>query len=52
MRIVFPHGAVIIFNPKSGEEFKVNGQILKPFLAPEPESQDETVLGLLDPSYT
>jgi len=25
MRTVFSHGAVVIFDPKSGEEFKVNG---------------------------
>jgi len=52
VRTIFSHGAVIIFYPKSGEEFKVNGQKLKPFLTTEPESQAENVLGLFDPSYT
>jgi len=55
---VSPHSAVIIIDPKSGEEMKVKGQKLKPFLTTEPESQDENVLGhenvlgLVDPSYT
>ena len=35
---VFPHNNVVIFDPKSNEEFKVNGQRLKPFLIAEPES--------------
>ena len=52
MRTVFPHGVVIISDPKSGEKFKINGQRLKPFLITEPESQAENVLGLFDPSYT
>ena len=50
--IVSLHGAVVIFDPKSGEEMKVNRQRLKPFLTTEPESQDENVLGLVDASYT
>ena len=52
MRTVFPHGAVIIFDPKSNEKFKVNKQRLKPFLTTELESQDEIVLSLFAPSYT
>ena len=51
IRIVSPHGAVVIVDQKSGEEMKVNGQRLKPFLTTEPESQDEHVMGLFDPSY-
>jgi len=42
---------VVIFDPKSGEKFKVNGQKLKSFLTTETESQAEHVMGLLDPSY-
>ena len=52
MHTVFPYGVVIIFDPKSNEEFKVNGQRLKPFLTTEPESQAEIVLNLFAPSYT
>ena len=52
MRTVFPYGVVIIFDPKSNEEFKVNGQRLKPFLTTEPASQAESVLSLFAPSYT
>ena len=52
MCTVFPHGAVVIFDPKSGDEFKINGQRLKLFLTTEPESQAEKLLGLFDPSYT
>ena len=48
---VSPHGVIIIVDPKSGEKMKVNGQRLKPFLTTEPESQDEHVMGLFDPSY-
>ena len=32
MRVIFPHGAVEIENPKNGDIFKVNGQCLKLFL--------------------
>jgi len=35
---VFPHGAVELSDPKNGNPFKVNGQILKPFYTTEPES--------------
>ena len=42
---------VIIVDPKSGEEMKVNRQRLKLFLTTEPESQDDNVMGLFDPSY-
>ena len=31
VKVVFPHGAIEIENPKTGETFKVNGQRLKPF---------------------
>ena len=46
---VFPHGAVEISDPKSGNEFKVNGQRLKPFL--EPVLDADTAMGLFDPHY-
>ena len=52
VRTIFPHGVVVIFDPKSNKEFKVNRQKLKPFLTAEPESQAELVLSLFAPSYT
>jgi len=48
---ISPHSAVIIVDPKSGEDMKVNRQRLKLFLTTEPESQDDNVMGLFDPSY-
>ena len=35
---------MVIIDPKSNMEFKVNGQRLKPFLTTEPVSQAETML--------
>ena len=52
VRTFFSHGAVVIFDRKSNEEFKVNGQRLKPFLTAEPESQAKVILFLFAPSYT
>ena len=52
MRTVFSHGVVVIIDPKSNTEFKVNGQKLKPFLTTEPASQAEIMMSLFDPSYT
>ena len=52
VRTAFPHGAVVIFDPKSNKEFKMNRQRLKPFLTTEPESQAELVLSLFALSYT
>jgi len=52
VRTIFPHGAVVIVDPKSNTEFKVNGQRLKSFLTTEPASQAEIVLSLFAPSYT
>jgi len=49
VRTVFPHGAVEISDPKSCNEFKVNGQRLKPFLEPVPDA--DTVMDLFDPHY-
>ena len=46
MRTVFPHGAVLIANPKNNTKFKVNGQRLKPFLTTEPMIPDDSVLTL------
>ena len=51
MRTVFPHAIVVIFDPKSSEELKVNEQKLKLFLTTKPESQAEHAMGHLDPSY-
>ena len=52
VRTVFPHGAVLITDPKNNTEFKVNGQRLKPFLTNEPMTPDDSVLTLFAPSYT
>ena len=50
VRVVFPHGAVEIEDPKNGAVFKVNGQHLKPFLK-MPVSDNEEVTSLQDPQY-
>jgi len=52
VRTIFPHGAVIIVDPKNNAEFKVNGQRLKPSLTTEPTSPADNVLTLFAPSYT
>ena len=52
VRTVFPHGAVLIADPKNNTEFKVNGQRLKPFLTNEPMTPDNSVLTLFALSYT
>ena len=52
LRTVFPHGVVVIVDPKSNTQFKVNGQRLKPFLTTKLASQAEIVLSLFTPSYT
>ena len=39
---IFENGAILIENPKSNTQFKVNGQRLKPYV--EIESQDSTSL--------
>ena len=49
LKIVFPHSAVEISNPKNGNDFKVNGQRLKPFFESVPVN--ETAMGLFDPVY-
>ena len=46
VKIVFPHGAVEISDTKNGNDFKVNGQRLKPFLEWMPVN--ETAMGLFD----
>ena len=48
-KTVFPHGAVEISDTKNGNDFKVNGQCLKPFLESVPVN--ETAMGLFDPVY-
>ena len=48
VRVVFPHGAIEIENPKNGDIFKVNGQRLKPFLE-LPIDPEEEVIHLIDP---
>ena len=49
VKIVFPHDAVEISHTKNGNNFKVNGQHLKPFLELVPVN--ETAMGLFDPVY-
>ena len=49
VRTVFPHGAVENSDQKSGNEFKVNGQRLKPFFEPVPDA--DTAMGIFDPHY-
>ena len=49
---VFPHGAVVIVDPKINTEFKVNRQRLKSFLTTDPASQAKSVMSLFAPSYT
>jgi len=49
VKTVFSHGAIAIYDPKNGNEFKVNGQRLKLFLESVPEA--DTALGLFDPMY-
>jgi len=49
VKTVFPHGAIEIYDPKNGNEFKVNGQCLKSFLESVPKA--DTAMGLFDPMY-
>ena len=49
VKTVFPHGAIEISDTKNGNDFKVNGQRLKPFL--ESVLVNETAMGLFDPVY-
>ena len=49
VQTVFPHGAVEVVDPASGNVFKANGQRLKPFLENFPV--EETVEELVDPVY-
>jgi len=48
---VYPHSAIEIFEPKSGNIFEVNGQRLKPSYTTESESHVIFELGLCDPVY-
>ena len=49
VKSVFSHGAIEISDTKNGNDFKVNGQRLKPFLESVP--LNETAMGLFDPVY-
>ena len=49
VKTVFSHGAIEIYDPKNGNEFKVNGQRLKSFLESVPEAN--AAMGLFDPMY-
>jgi hypothetical protein len=51
VRVVFPHGAVEVEDPKDGNIFKVNGQRLKPFLDLKDSLVSEEVMTLHDPHY-
>jgi hypothetical protein len=50
VRSIFPYGAIEIEDPKNGITFKVNEQILKPFL--ELQSPEVETNLLEDPSYS
>ena len=39
----FDNGSVLISDPKSGKQFKVNGHRLKPYLTPEPPTPTDKV---------
>ena len=39
----FDNGLVLIFYPKSGKQFKVNGHRLKPYLTAEPPTPADKV---------
>ena len=49
VKSVFPHDAVEIIDTKNENNFKVNGQHLKPFL--ESVTVSEMAMGLFDPVY-
>ena len=49
VKIVFSHGAVEISDTKNGNDFKVNGQRLKPYL--ESVSVNGKAMGLFDQVY-
>jgi len=49
VKTMFPYGSVEISDPKNGNDFKVNGQYLKPFL--ESLHVNDTAMGLFDPVY-
>ena len=51
VRVVFPHGAVAVKDPKDGNIFKVNGQWLKSFLE-FPVSDNKEVINFHEPQYT
>ena len=39
----FDNGSVLIFDLKSGKQFKVNGHLLKPYLTAEPPTPADKV---------
>ena len=47
VRKVFPHGAILLLNPRDGSEFKVNGHRLKKFIENQP--LEETTWDVQDP---
>ena len=49
VKVEFSHGAVEISDPKNRNDFKVNGQRLKPLLESMPVN--DTAIGLFDPVY-
>jgi hypothetical protein len=48
---IFPHGAVELRDPKSGQIFKVNGQRLKPYIQGVEHKEDVDSINLMDPIY-
>ena len=49
VKMVYPHGAVEVENPKSGNVFKVNGHRLKPFFENFRNEQESIIL--VEPVY-
>ena len=49
VKVVYPYGTVEIANLKNGKSFKVNGQLLKPFL--EHFDHQESSEDMVDPLY-
>ena len=43
---VFPYGAIEILNEKTGNQFKVNGQRLKPYYEPFELNNEKVYLGI------
>ena len=51
VQTTYPHGAVELLDPKNGQNFRVNGHRLKPFLE-LPNSNTDELMILHEPVYT